>query len=129
MRYNKKVISYKLFVKLMQKQIFKILILLSIFFILPHFASADWQSTLSGAFPSAKAVETFDDLQDWNSGGFAANSHQLCGGSALSSALCPKNADGSMSIWQYYTNVTPTFSFSQSVGSPFVAGDTIIGSN
>lgn len=102
-----------------------ITLFVAIFLTLPTFARADWQSDLQLAFPSAKVLETFDNLQDWDSGGAWSNDYQFCGGGG-SDTTCPKDSDGSPSIWEYYTNKAPTFSFTQSIGI-FAAGDVVTG--
>lgn len=106
----------------MQNKFLKLFFLLLILLMLPNLASADWESTLKSTFPTAKVVETFDNLQDWDSGGVWSNDYQFCG----VDTTCPKNSGGSQSIWQYYTNKAPTFSFTQTVGT-FASGDVITG--
>ena len=86
-------------------------------------AHADWEDSLKAAFPQAKVVETFDNLQDWHREKFAVNDYHYC---PDYDSTCPKNADGSLSKWRYYTNKAATFEFSESVGS-FAIGDQITG--
>lgn len=71
-----------------------IFVLIMIFFIQPAFAQQTWQSTLAGRFD---IVETFDQLQDWSGGT----------GYHCDAGTMPKKADGSPSIWTYYTNDVP----------------------
>ncbi|EKD58454.1 MAG: hypothetical protein ACD_56C00119G0001, partial [uncultured bacterium] len=83
----------------MQKQILKIFFLLSIFFMLPNFAKADWQQTLESNFD---IVETFDNLQDWSANGLFPSGT----GSATvyDHSLLPKKLDGSDGQWDYWNN-------------------------
>lgn len=81
--------------------------------------AATWQATLQSSFDIA---ETFDELQDWNSGGVWSNVYQYCG----PDNTCPRTTNGEISRWQYYTNRAPTFEFTQSVGV-FAVGDTVSG--
>ena len=88
---------------------------------------ADWQSTLEAAFPSAKVVESFDTLQDWTSNGVYSNDYQYCGDGDVHTT-CPRNADGSISRWTYYTNRATTIKFTTTSGT-FAPGDTVTGSS
>jgi len=69
-------------------------VMMLMLFITPVFAQQTWQQRLEQNFD---IVETFDPLQDWSGG---TDYHYDAG-------TMPKKADGSPSIWTYYTNDVP----------------------
>lgn len=90
---------------------------------LPNLASADWEATLKSTFPSAKVVETFDNLQDWSANGLYPSGSGDSRG--YDPALLPKKVDGSNSQWQYWANKYPTAIVGTISSGPFQAGETV----
>jgi hypothetical protein len=110
----------------MQKQILnKIFLMAALFLTLPFFANADWQSSLKGAFPTAKVVESFDELQDWSVNGQVYSGGGCAG--CISNKNLPKKNDGSDSIWGSWNNKGLSFEYTPESGS-FAIGDVIVGS-
>ncbi|WP_431733394.1 Ig-like domain-containing protein [Geobacter sulfurreducens] len=78
-----------------------------------------WQQSLQNTFD---IVETFDELQDWDSSGIAPSGTGPS--QAWSSSYLPKKIDGSSSIWGYWNNKANSYEVSQ-VNGTFSKGQTV----
>ena len=100
------------------KKLFALIILL----LFPAICYADWQSTLSAAFPNAALVDTFDEYADWSANGqFPSGTGDAA---AWNTSLAPQYSAGGPGPYGYWNNKAPTFKANITSGS-FTRGDAI----
>ena len=84
-------------------------------FSMAHKASADWEGELKAAFPEAKVVETFDNLQDWGGDDIEGVSGYL-NADVNPASFFPQLSQGGLSQWQYTSLGHKAIEISNQVG-------------